>query len=180
MCHVQAEAVNVLAWVISISAYPWSSTLPCDNGCSLSWVLEWEDMQSQNEPRGCQNTLERSNRVKGLPQTSVSKNKCLLLYGTEILSLFVAAAKDDYYKGLQKERRNPYMKQKKGLSCRPTKLCKKLKSCWNLTFITSNYWTTEGRKWGNQNKWEFHCFLHLRCRFNWRTGGNLFQYYALI
>lgn len=45
-----------------------------------------------------------------------------------------------------------YMKQKKKI------LFKKPNSCWHLTFITCNCWTTKGRKQGNQNKWELQWF----------------------
>lgn len=62
ICHIQAKALNVLAWTDSVSTNPWSSILsykylmPLDNGCSLSWYWRGK-IRGAKQSRGSQITL---------------------------------------------------------------------------------------------------------------------------
>lgn len=105
ICYIQAKALNVLAWIDSVSTNPWSSILsfkylmPLDNGGSLYW--HWRGkIPGAKQSRGSQITLGSPHMVTAYLIPLSAKAKCLFSEGTEIWGLFVSG----YYK--ENTRRN--------------------------------------------------------------------------
>lgn len=82
------------------------------------------------------------------PVSDILERKYVFILGSKQLKFGVVChcSKSWLLQRIIKWEEKSYTRQEKKILCKSARLCKKPKSCWNLTFIMCNYWTSKGRK----------------------------------